>query len=144
MVKQTIIGATLLLFTLQVAHHVPTQESFDWREVTCLAQNIYFEARGESRVGQLAVAHVTMNRTRSVRYPNSVCAVVYQKYQFSWTHNASRRITDRALYRKLTAMAVDVIIGKTKDPTKGSLSFNNIAVISERIPKLVIGNHAFY
>ncbi len=65
------------------------------REVTCLAMNVYYEARGEQLAGQYAVAEVTMNRVASARYPGTVCEVVYQKRwdplrkryvsAFSWT-----------------------------------------------------------
>jgi len=66
------------------------------KELHCLAQNVYFEARGELPVGQLAVAMVTMNRVESRRFPNSVCGVVWQKRQFSWTHDGkSDRPTDK-------------------------------------------------
>jgi spore germination cell wall hydrolase CwlJ-like protein len=44
----------------------------------CLAEAVYFEARGEAVRGQIAVAQVVMNRTFSGRYPNTVCGVVYQ------------------------------------------------------------------
>jgi len=57
------------------------------KEVRCLALNIYHEARGEPHDGQLAVAYVTMNRVASPRYPASVCEVVWQYRQFSWTHD---------------------------------------------------------
>ena len=55
--------------------------------VMCLALNIYFEARSEEPMGQLAVAEVTLNRVASSRYPNNVCDVVWQRKQFSWTHD---------------------------------------------------------
>lgn len=65
------------------------------QEVLCLAKNVYYEARGESATGQIAVAEVTMNRLASGRYADSVCGVVYQKSwdpirkryvgAFSWT-----------------------------------------------------------
>jgi len=61
-------------------------------EVTCLAANIYAEARGESRKGQLAVAQVTLNRVKSSKWPNSICKTVFQKKQFSWT-NITKRLT---------------------------------------------------
>lgn len=48
------------------------------RELTCLAEGIYFEARGESIRGKLAVGRVILNRVESKAYPNSVCKVVYQ------------------------------------------------------------------
>lgn len=57
------------------------------KEIHCLALNIYHEARGEPHEGQLAVAYVTMNRVASPRYPKTVCGVVWQHRQFSWTHD---------------------------------------------------------
>lgn len=53
-------------------------------EHACMAQNIYFEARNESKIGQIAVALVTLERVEDPRYPNDVCAVVYDNQQFSW------------------------------------------------------------
>jgi spore germination cell wall hydrolase CwlJ-like protein len=75
--------------------------AFQWREAQaqerlqtvsaeerlCLQQNIYFEARNQSRLGQVAVAWVTLNRLESSRYPNTICGVVWQDRQFSWTHD---------------------------------------------------------
>lgn len=53
---------------------------FDARivEETCLANAVYFEARSESELGQLAVAAVILNRAKSLHYPSSICGVVYQ------------------------------------------------------------------
>lgn len=53
----------------------------------CLALNVYFEARSEPIVAQFAVAQVTMNRVASDKYPDTVCDVVWQHKQFSWTHD---------------------------------------------------------
>lgn len=53
----------------------------------CLQQNIYFESRNQSQIGQIAVAWVTLNRMEASRYPDTVCDVVWQKKQFSWTHD---------------------------------------------------------
>ncbi len=60
-------------------------DSYTKAEQTCLALNIYHEARGEAPSGQMAVAMVTMNRLANPKYPKSVCGVVYQTKQFSWT-----------------------------------------------------------
>lgn len=59
-------------------------------EFDCLVRNVYQEARGESYKGKLAVALVTLNRTKSDRFPSTICGVVYQKSQFSWTKNYSK------------------------------------------------------
>ena len=60
-------------------------------EITCLAQNIYFEARSEPVAGMLAVGHVVLNRVASDRFPDTVCKVIRQggerrrhRCQFSW------------------------------------------------------------
>jgi spore germination cell wall hydrolase CwlJ-like protein len=55
-----------------------TDETARAKEEKCLAEVIYFEARGEEVRGQIAVAQVVMNRVFSGKYPNSVCGVVYQ------------------------------------------------------------------
>lgn len=48
------------------------------RDLDCLTQAVYFEARGESPAGQAAVAQVVLNRVRKAGFPKSVCAVVFQ------------------------------------------------------------------
>jgi spore germination cell wall hydrolase CwlJ-like protein len=47
-------------------------------EENCLARAVYFEARSESELGQMAVAKVILNRVKSPKYPNTICGVVYQ------------------------------------------------------------------
>lgn len=53
-------------------------------EMKCLAGTIYFESKGESLAGQLAVAKVVLARAESGRFPSSICGVVYQRKQFSF------------------------------------------------------------
>lgn len=62
-------------------------ENLAGKEIHCLALNIYFEARSEDKSGQFAVAAVTMNRVASDKFPDTVCKVVWQRRQFSWTHD---------------------------------------------------------
>jgi len=56
------------------------EKTIDINQMHCLATNIYHEARGESVRGKFAVAHVTMNRVYSDRFPDTVCNVVYQSH----------------------------------------------------------------
>lgn len=63
----------------------PAAETINRQELYCLAENVYFEARGEPIMGQVAVAHVTLNRVASPDYPDTICAVVHEPAQFSWT-----------------------------------------------------------
>jgi len=55
------------------------------QKVRCLSEAVYHEARGESYRGQLAVAQTVLNRVKSRQFPSTVCKVVFQKNQFSWT-----------------------------------------------------------
>lgn len=65
------------------------------KEISCMANSIYYEARGESYEGKLAVATVIMNRTNSDKFPSSICGVTYQavkgKYQFSWVKTTTKK-----------------------------------------------------
>ncbi|HEY0012672.1 MAG TPA: cell wall hydrolase [Allosphingosinicella sp.] len=65
----------------------------DDEEQDCLASAVYFEARGEQLQGQLAVAGVVLNRVASSRYPDTICEVVEQPWQFSFV-NATGRIPE--------------------------------------------------
>jgi len=57
------------------------------RDLQCLAEAIYFEARGEPLAGQLGVAQVILNRTQSPLFPDDYCSVVSQPAQFSFVRN---------------------------------------------------------
>jgi len=76
-------------------------------EQDCLASAVYFEARGESLEGQLAVAEVVLNRTRSARYPDGICAVVRQRAQFSFVRRGAipRANRNSAEWRRAVAVA---------------------------------------
>lgn len=69
-----------------------TLKQFTEEQMLCLQQNIFFEARGESELGQRAVAWVTLNRVTDRRWSETVCEVVFEnrsskpnRCQFSWT-----------------------------------------------------------
>ena len=55
------------------------------REVICMAENIFHEARNQTIMGMQAVAFVTLNRVDHADYPDTVCYVLYDPFQFSWT-----------------------------------------------------------
>lgn len=65
----------------------------DNEEQDCLASAVYFEARGEPVLGQLAVADVVLNRVASEKYPDTICEVVEQPWQFSFV-NATGKIPE--------------------------------------------------
>lgn len=110
----------------------------------CMAMAVYHEARGEPLAGQVAVAHVVLNRVASDRYPNDVCEVVTQPYQFSFDWNAPREV--EAWYRAVT-VAERVMAGDTVDPTGGALHYHRDDIqVSWTAGKRgrVIGRHIFW
>jgi spore germination cell wall hydrolase CwlJ-like protein len=75
-------------------------------EEDCLANAVYFEARGESLEGQLAVAEVVLNRARSGRYPTTWCGVVTQHAQFSFVRGGRIPAADRSSEAWKRAVAI--------------------------------------
>lgn len=120
------------------------------RDLVCLAMNIYHEGRGESARGQAAIAAVTMNRLRSARYPNSVCEVVWQPKQFSWTRVAARHhiIDDAQAWRRALNIAKLFLGGAQLALVSEATHYHTVDVRpfwSKNIPALVmIGKHVFY
>jgi len=113
----------------------------------CMALNIYNEARGEPLHGQYAVAHVTMNRVADQRWPDTVCAVVYQPAQFSWTLERFT-IRDSLALDLAIEIAEDVLDGDYPSPIECADHYHNHTVRptwtrNMRI-EAVIGNHIFY
>jgi spore germination cell wall hydrolase CwlJ-like protein len=82
------------------------------RELDCLSQAVYYEARGESSEGQAAVAQVVLNRTRHAGYPKTVCGVVYQGCQFSFACDGSERAGKEAeAWRRARGVAARALSG---------------------------------
>tara|TARA_R110000823_G_scaffold75450_7_gene172633 strand:+ start:823 stop:1326 length:504 start_codon:yes stop_codon:yes gene_type:complete len=157
-----ISAAFLNVLFLPIPSHATNEQ------LSCLALNIFHEARGEPKLGQYAVAHVTKNRVDSKLYPASYCGVVTQgKYrttqngkmipvknmcQFSWWCDGKG---DEVLpseypeWEAAYAVAINVFTGKhTKDPTKGALNYHADYVSPKWAKKFKktasISRHIFY
>jgi spore germination cell wall hydrolase CwlJ-like protein len=86
----------------------------------CLADAVYFEARGEVRKGQEAVAQVVMNRVFSGYYPHDVCGVVYQnahrhlacQFTFACEGKDLSRIDEPDMWEQAKSIAKDTLDGK--------------------------------
>ncbi len=121
------------------------------RQVRCLAENIYYESRGESLQGQVAVAKVTLNRLDE-GYAKTVCGVVKQGCQFSWVCNGvSGQPTGYHWYQAVGIALVTLNeADKIEDPTNGATHFHatyiNWQPTWRRVKESVqqIGNHVFY
>lgn len=120
-------------------------------EQDCLAGAVYFEARGESIEGQLAVAEVVLNRVASDKYPDTICGVVEQPWQFSFV-NATGRIpeadrTSRA-WQKAVAISEIALGNLDQKLSKDVLWYHADYVAPAWGPRLVredkIGLHIFY
>ncbi len=125
-------------------------------EQRCLAQAIYFEARGESDKGQAAVAQVVLNRVSSGLYPSSICGVVFQNRehyracQFSFAcEGRSLRITEADAWRRAERIAAAVTTGKTYVADVGDATHYHALYVHpywarrlERTDR--IGHHVFY
>ncbi|MDJ0992413.1 MAG: cell wall hydrolase [Dinoroseobacter sp.] len=121
----------------------------------CLAEALYFEARGESVKGQFAVAEVILNRVESNRYPNSICGVINQgtgrKYACQFTYTCDglpERISEQAAWDRVGKVARLSIDAQNRALTDGATHYHTTAVnprwASKYIHTTQIGTHRFY
>ena len=99
----------------------------------CLADAMYYEARGEGRAGQLAIAEVVYNRMRSGYYPNTICGVVFEgsnlhtgcQFSFTCSGDMARRKSP-VVWRRTQRLALQIVTGLVRlgDTTVGALSFH--------------------
>jgi len=119
------------------------------KQAKCLADNLHYEARGESLAGIRAVASVVLNRVASKRWPNSICRVVYQSKQFSWANDYRARNPKLVAYtQKVQRVVVKAMAGRLKDNTRQATHYHTLAVYPKWASRLkmteVIGFHVFY
>ena len=118
------------------------------REINCLAGAIYFEAKSESLAGQLAVGRVVVARSKSGRFPNSYCGVVYQPSQFSFVRGGGMPGIARSSRQWKNAVAIAQIAhtGAWRSPVEGALYFHAAYVSPGWHMKRMgrIENHVFY
>lgn len=118
------------------------------RELNCLAAATYHEAKGESLNGQLAVARVIVARSKSGRFPDSYCGVVFQPSQFSFVRGNSLPTGPRTARQWKNAVAVAQIAheGTWRSPVEGALFFHAAyASPGWRLTRIArVDNHVFY
>ena len=105
---QTPVADTLTQEVIAVykQHHVGVSSV----DLHCMTEVIYFEARGESYEGQIAVAEVVINRKHSSAHPNTVCNVINKDGQF--TYNKQAVVDDTAAWDKAMLIAESVLLQK--------------------------------
>lgn len=118
------------------------------RELKCLATGIYYEAKGEPLHGQLAVAEVILNRTRSGRFPADVCRVLTQKGQFSFVRGGRLPGVEatRAAWRTAVAVAQVAREELWESKAGNALYFHarHVSPSWNRAKVAMLGNHIFY
>ena len=119
------------------------------RELECLAVGIYFEAKSEPLIGQLAVGEVIANRANSKgRFPSSYCGVLFQKKQFSFVRGKSYPKVARGSRQWQNAVAIAKIVDQDlKDSAADKALFFHARRVSPgwKLKRVAsIGNHVFY
>jgi spore germination cell wall hydrolase CwlJ-like protein len=126
------------------------------KELNCLATAVYFEARGETYRGQVAVAQVVMNRVAHKLYPDTICAVVYQNQhkrnacQFSFACDGiPERVTEGKAWEQAEQIARDVVSGKEfLTEVAYATHYHATYVYPHWAPRMKketkIGHHVFY
>jgi N-acetylmuramoyl-L-alanine amidase len=148
----------LIMTTFSVVISKSVQERQLNRDLTCLAMNVYHEARGEPQAGQIAVARVTLNRVASHRYPDTVCEVVFQKKwdrirrryvsAFSWTELDNKLALDKNIWNQAWQVA-DMVYHQRDDGALDGALFYHATYIKpswarKKIRVARIGQHIFY
>jgi spore germination cell wall hydrolase CwlJ-like protein len=125
------------------------------RELDCLTQAVYYEARGETPSGQAAVAQVVLNRARSPAFPSSVCGVVFQRAgakkgcQFSFACDGStQRAREPGAWRRAQTIASRALDGFVMAEVGSATHFHTLNVAPLWGPRLMrvaqVGMHVFY
>jgi hypothetical protein len=133
-----------------------TGDQYSAKDLNCLAQAIYFEARGESYRGQVAVGQVVMNRLAHPLYPKTICAVVFQDAghrdacQFSFACDGIPEVVNEpSAWKRAQDIAGKVASGELYLPEVGNAThYHATYVYPDWAPRLKrvtkIGMHIFY
>ena len=138
--------------TLVTSMRPLNRPNFQWK---CLAEALYFEARGEPVEGQFAVAEVILNRVKSEEFPNSICGVINQgtgrkhACQFSYTCDGKlERVSNLVSYDQMVRIAGVMIDGVSPPLTEGATYYHATSVWPSWARgfenTVTIGAHKFY
>ena len=140
-------------FTFDTIDNLPKPKSTS--ELKCLAEAIYFEARGEALEGQYAVGEVIINRVLSKDFPNSVCGVISEganrlnACQFSYNCDGKlETITEKKIYERILKLSQMLLEPSARFLTSGATFYHSKLVSPSWSKKFIktseIGNHVFY
>ena len=140
-------------FTFDTIDNLPKPKATS--EMKCLAEAIYFEARGEAIEGQYAVGEVIINRVLSKDFPNSVCGVISEganrlnACQFSYNCDGKlETITEKKIYERILKLSQMLLEPSARFLTSGATFYHSKLVSPSWSKKFIktneIGNHVFY
>lgn len=96
------------------------------QEFLCLALAIFHETHGQPLSGMAAVGHVIKNRTQNGKFDSTICGVVWQRNQFTWTSWPVGAIIPKDRKSWVIAQQVALtVLDATSDPTRGATYFYN-------------------
>jgi len=126
----------------------PFQAARSDRDLECLTDAVYYEARGEGRAGQAAVAQVVLNRVRHPAFPKSICGVVFQGCQFSFACNGAMRARhETGAWNRAQRVAAEALSGAVAANVGNATHFHTVNV-APNWPNLMrvgqVGLHVFY
>lgn len=128
----------------------PAKAETNRQSEVCLARVIFHEARGESEIGQRAVARVVFNRMNDARFPNTICGIVYQRRngicQFSWVCASRKARETGPTWEASLNLARLMLIEDHQDHTGGATFFSRPGRLSlmRYVLTTNIGRHQFY
>ncbi len=102
----------------------PSSYPVNSRDASCLAEAVYFEARGTGEKGTLAVAQVVVNRAKSPKFPNTICGVVADRCQFSYRCDGRSDVLSVAEDRRQAVETARKALSGAPDITNGALFFH--------------------
>ncbi|MBV8538601.1 MAG: cell wall hydrolase [Alphaproteobacteria bacterium] len=145
-----VCGGIAVMAATSPAMAAPKADHIAGSDLLCLALNVYREARNQPVEGQLAVAHVTLNRYETSDLP-TICDVVFKSGNFAWTKDpkvVQEWPRDEAAWEMAQRVAHQALADPNADPVKGSTYFHTVSTEPDWAPGLVrvgrIGDHVFY
>jgi len=136
--------ALVLATLISLTGNYTTNHKLNVQQSYCLAEAVYFESRGEPLEGQIAVAHVILNRAKASK--TTICQVVHAKHQFTFYSNKSRQVREAMSWKLAAEVAVYSQLGWFSNPVKNANMFNTgVNTQWKHVVKIrTIGHHSFY
>jgi spore germination cell wall hydrolase CwlJ-like protein len=146
-IEVPVIKKVIIKVPVNLTHH-------DKKQINCLAENAYHEARGEPRRGIIAVNNVVLNRTKQAnKFGKTACEVIYKKANdncaFSWVcDDTLDNKKNPAVYQAVYKISENVYLENVSDVTGGATYFHAATITRKVWPHVKktkrIGNHVFF